>query len=193
MNLMLWAIGNNARQKLLPAAAILCLALSTAPAFAKDLSPVMKVPAGDLAMDAAFAKAAASLDDFFAVWRNPPAGAKGFSVKIGLIDTPNPPGYAIVQPREEGSGKIEWFWTRDLRTDGAGFAAEIDNDPEWLEHVQRGWTIHFARQDIGDWMYLQNGKIIGNATACPALAHASADERRQMKELVGIDCEGGAR
>ena len=38
-------------------------------------------------------------------------------------------------------------------------------------------------------MYLQDGKIVGNATACPALAHASAEERRQMKEQYGLDCD----
>ncbi len=77
----------------------------------------------------------------------------------------------------------------NLRVDGAGFAAEIGNDSETLRNVSFGDTIHFTRLDIGDWMYFQNGKIIGNATACPALAHASVDERRQMKEQYGIACD----
>jgi len=38
-------------------------------------------------------------------------------------------------------------------------------------------------------MYLENGRVIGNATACPALAHASAEERRQMKEQYGLACD----
>ncbi len=44
--------------------------------------------------------------------------------------------------------------------------------PRRSHNVTMGQTIHFTRADIGDWMYFQNGKIIGNATACPALAHA---------------------
>jgi uncharacterized protein YegJ (DUF2314 family) len=172
-------------------AAALLLALCQGPAFANDPNPVPKVPKGDPAMTAAFAHAAAGLDEFFAKWRNPPAGAERFSVKIGLMDTPGAPGYAIVRPdRDSGAaGFVEWFWTNNLRVDGTGFSAQISNDAEDLRNVSFGQVIHFARQDIGDWMYFQNGKIVGNATACPALAHASAEERRQMKEQYGLACE----
>ncbi len=162
--------------------AALCAGL----AFAGDPNPVPKVPKGDPAMAAAFAHAAASLDGFFAAWRDPPPGAERFSVKIGLIDTPEAPGYAVVRPGAPGA--IEWFWTNHLSVDGAGFSARLGNDPDMLRNVAYGQTIHFARGDIGDWMYWQDGKIVGNATACPALAHASAAERRQMKEQYGIDC-----
>jgi uncharacterized protein YegJ (DUF2314 family) len=176
----------------LACAVALYVLVSSAPALAIDPNPVPNVPKGDPAMAAAFTRAAASLDRFLAVWRNPPPGAEGFSVKIGLKDTSNAPGYAIVRPGEPTAGMVEWFWMHDLRAVGAGFAAEIDNDAGSLHHVTKGWTIRFTRRDIGDWMYFQNGKIIGNATACPALARASAEERKQIKERYGIDCEGGA-
>jgi uncharacterized protein YegJ (DUF2314 family) len=75
------------------------------------------------------------------------------------------------------------------RTDGAGFSGRLGNDPDELRNVAFGQAIHFTREDIGDWMYRQDGKIIGNATACPALAHASAEERRMMKEKYGLACD----
>ncbi|WP_158815659.1 DUF2314 domain-containing protein [Methylocapsa sp. S129] len=140
-------------------------------------------------MSAAFAHAATGLDDFFAKWRHPPKGAQRFSVKIGLMDVPGAPGYALVRPDAFPAGQVEWFWMHDLRADGAGFSAQIGNDAEELHNVSFGQTIRFTRQDIGDWTYFQNGKIIGNATACPALAHASAEERRQMKEQYGLNCD----
>jgi uncharacterized protein YegJ (DUF2314 family) len=151
--------------------------------------PTYKVEAFDPDMVQAFAKARAGLDHFLAIWRNRPAGAEGFSVKIGLRDTPGDPGYAIVQPLADPPGPVEWFWTRNLRTEGDGFVAEINNDAEDLHNISAGQTIHFVRADIGDWMYQQNGKIIGNATACPALAHATPEVRRQMKEQFGLGCE----
>src|ERR1700722_1849524 len=158
-------------------AAALLLVLCQGPVFANDPNPVPKVPKGDPAMTAAFARAAAGLDEFFAKWRNPPVGAERFSVKIGLTDTPGAPGF------------VEWFWTNHLRAEATGFSAQLSNEAESLHNVSFGQTIHFARQDIGDWMYFQNGKIVGNATACPALAHASAEERRQMKEEYGLACD----
>ena len=155
----------------------------------QDREPVPLVPRGDPAMLAAFSRAAASFDEFLAKWRTPPPGAEGFSVKIGLKDTSAAPGYATVRPPALVRDPVEWFWTSRLRRDGDSFTAEIDNDAELLHNVSQGATVRFTRQDIGDWMYLQNGKVVGNFTACPALAHASAAEKRQMKERYGIDCD----
>jgi uncharacterized protein YegJ (DUF2314 family) len=175
-----------------PFFAAILLALSPSGlAFAQDPNPVPKVPKADPAMTAAFARAAAGLDGFFAKLSNPPAGAQRFSVKIGLSDTRADPGYAIVRPDKAATmpGPVEWFWVNTLRHDGAGFSGKIGNDADALHNVSFGQTIHFAKEDIGDWMYFQNGKIVGNATACPALAHASADERREMKEKYGLECD----
>jgi len=171
------------------AALLLLISLLSGIAFADDPNPVPKVPKGDAAMMNAFARAAAGLDGFLTKWRDPPPGAKRFSVKIGLMDATDPPGYAIVRPGVVVRGQVEWFWTHGLRADGAGFAAELGNDPESLRNVTLGQTVHFTRQDIGDWIYFWDGKIIGNATACPALAHASPQERRQMKEHYGLACD----
>jgi uncharacterized protein YegJ (DUF2314 family) len=156
-------------------AAILLASLHSGGAFAEDPNPVPKVPKGDPAMNAAFARAAAGLDGFFAKLRNPPKGAERFSVKIGLTDASGAPGYAIVRPGAGAAGPVEWFWTNHLNADGAGFTGQIANDAEDIHNVAMGQTIHFTRADIGDWMYFQDDKIVGNATACPALAHASAE------------------
>jgi uncharacterized protein YegJ (DUF2314 family) len=170
-------------------AILLSALLHSGIALAGDSNPVPKVPKGDPAMNAAFARAAATLDGFLAKWRDPPPGSQRFSVKIGLSDAPGAPGYAIVRPDAPTADRVEWFWANNLRAEGAGFSARLSNDAETLHNVSFGQTIHFVRQDIGDWMYFQDGKIIGNATACPALAHASAEERRQMREQYGLACE----
>jgi uncharacterized protein YegJ (DUF2314 family) len=94
-----------------------------------------------------------------------------------------------VRPGSASARPVEWFWANNLHAEGPGFSAKLSNDPEDLHNVSFGQVIHFARQDIGDWMYFQNGKIVGNATACPALAHASAEERRQMKDEYGLACD----
>jgi uncharacterized protein YegJ (DUF2314 family) len=175
----------------LSAVALLLVAAHSGTALADDPNPVPKVPKGDPAMTAAFAQARVGLEGFLLRWSKPPPGADRFAVKIGLMDAPGVPGYVIVPPVEDAvaNGRIEWFWVIDLHSEGAGFSGQIGNDPEWLRNVSSGQTIHFARQDIGDWMYMQHGKIIGNATACPALAYDSAEERRPMKEKYGLACD----
>lgn len=171
-------------------AALLLAFLGSATALAGDPNPVPDVPKGDPAMSAAFARAAATLDDFLAKWRDPPPGSERFVVKIGLADSDAPPGYVIVRPGAAGpGGPVEWFWAGDLHVEGAGFSGQLSNDPDGLRNVSFGQIVHFAREDIGDWMYFRGGRIVGNATACPALAHASGAERRQMKEQYGLACE----
>lgn len=179
----------RAKLKVRLLAAPLLASLLSGVAIAGDPNPVPMVPKGDPAMSAAFARAAAGLDGFLAKWRDPPPGSERFAVKIGLTDAPGAPGYVIVRPDGPATGQVEWFWASDLHAEGAGFSAQLSNDAENLRNVSFGQTIHFMREDIGDWMYFQNGKIVGNATACPALAHASAEERREMREQYGLACD----
>jgi uncharacterized protein YegJ (DUF2314 family) len=146
------------------------------------------VPKSDPAMTAAFARAAATLDQFFKAWHDPPAGAKAFAVKIGLADSGSPPGYTIVHPNGDAASTVEWFWVVDLQEDNAGLSGQINNAPEGVRNVSLGQTIHFSRSDIGDWMYFKDGKVVGDATACPALAHSSPEDRRQMEEQYGLFC-----
>ena len=173
-------------------AAATALALSPfagVPACAGDPNPVPLVRKGDPAMSAAFARAAAAFDDFLAVWRRPPDDANGFAVKLGIVDAMDARGFAIVRPDSETTALVEWFWCGDLQGDGERFTARIGDEPESLRNVRYGQIVRFTRADIGDWMYWRGGKIVGNATACPALAHASAQERRQMKDQYGIVCD----
>ena len=124
------------------------------------------------------------------LWKRPPPGSRNFIVKIGLRDVAGSSKYELVIPGSGGpDDRIEWFWTRSLREDGAGYAAEIDNDPETIRNVKNGETVRFTRAYVGDWMYLRNGKIVGNATACPALAHADSATRRQMADQYGLVCD----
>jgi len=188
MAISLQVIDAMRRNAILKAAVGLALAaVFFGTALASDPAPL--VPKDDAAMLAAFDRAAAGLDDFLAKWRKPPAGAGSFSVKVGLVDTSTRPGYAVVRPGASPGKFVEWFWMINLREEGAGFAAEIGNDVAYLDNVAAGQTIHFTRPDIADWMYVQGEKIVGNFTTCPALAHASTEERHQVEEQLGIKCD----
>jgi uncharacterized protein YegJ (DUF2314 family) len=111
-------------------------------------------------------------------------------VKIGLVDSLNGEGCTIVRPGQENKGREEFFWITDLKQGSSGFTGLIDNDPKTVRCVHGGdMLLHFVKDDIVDWMYVQEGKIKGNATACPALAHATETERKKMADLYGIVCD----
>ena len=164
---------------LLLAGGTVCLATSA------QADATINVPVGDSAMVAAFAKARASLDDFLAKLEHPPAGTSRYSVKIGLKDGPALGGFSISRP---GDGDNEFFWIIDLRPSASGFSGRIGNEPESVKNVREGQTISFVRDDIVDWMYFEAGKIKGNFTACPALAHGPREELELMRKRYGVDC-----
>ncbi|CCJ08686.1 YegJ family protein [Methylocystis sp. SC2] len=151
--------------------------------------PVPSVPEEDGAMRLAFARARAGLDGFLAKLAKPPQGSKLFAVKIGLADSPSGKAVVIVRPDQKSPKRVEFFWVHDVQPVANGFNGRIDNDPETIHGARAGQPIHFVKDDIADWMYVQDGKIKGNATACPALAHATPTERKKMAEEYGIICE----
>jgi uncharacterized protein YegJ (DUF2314 family) len=170
------------------AAALLACVLSASAASAVDTTAPVKVPTTDPAMLAAFKKATASVDAFLDTWRRPPPRSDGFAVKIGLGDVAgSTKDVALAIPGE--SDNVEWFWIVDLHDDGAGLSGRVSNDPETIHNVTRGQTIRFEKKNIADWMYFVNVKMVGNATACPALAHAGEEERAEFKKQYGVACD----
>ena len=167
-------------------ALLVCLGLGVA-ALAQTKNPAPLVPTGDPAMAAAFERARLGLDGFLAKLRQPPAGSEGFSIKVGLVDAPGG-AVGVVHPGASDRGFVEYFWIGDLSETASGFEGRIANKPENIRNAVAGARLAFSRADVADWMYFQDGKIVGNATACPALAHASAQEREYMRQQYGLVC-----
>ena len=55
--------------------------------------------------------------------------------------------------------------------------------------MKTGQTITFARSDIVDWMYIENGKMKGNFTACALLKSAPKKEAEDFKRQFSLDCD----
>ena len=135
---------------------------------------VVLVKAEDPAMTTAREKARATLDTFLAAYAAPVAGSRAYSVKVKVSD-----------------GKaVEYFWVKKLRREGDGFAGNIDNEPETVHSVKNGQEIRFARAEVTDWMYLDNGKMRGNFTACALLGRETPAEREKFRKAYGLDCAG---
>lgn len=171
----------------LAAIVAIAVAVCAADGLAQD-EPMATVAHGDPAMAAAYQKAHATLDGFLATWRRPPPGAGRFAVKVGIVDAVTPEGFLVVRPGEGRGRIVEYFWIGDLRETPGGFEGAIDNEPNDVHNVRSGQIIAFAKDEIADWTYFLEGKIVGNATTCPALAHASSAERLHMRKTYGLAC-----
>jgi len=115
-------------------------------------------------------KAQSTLADFLKVAAAPKPGTLGFSLKVAV---------------REGE-RVEYFWITPFTNNGSQFSGEINNTPRVVHSVKLGQT---AQSDIVDWLYIENGMMRGNYTACAFLKSAPKNEAEEFKKTFGLNCD----
>lgn len=126
----------------------------------------------DPLMAAAFRKAQETLPDFLAVVRETRKSVTHMAVKIAVRD----------------GGATEYFWIAPFAPSGTGFSGKINNTPRLVKTVRDGQTVAFAHADIVDWLYVEDGRMTGNFSACALLKGRSAEEIESFRRAYGLDC-----
>jgi len=153
------------------ASALMLLALAclqVGPVSAQDRT--IDVAKGDPEMAAAMGKARASFPEFLAALDNPPPGVEGFALKVAI-------------PYNTTGGN-EHFWLNEVARKGNRFVGKINNQPNHAKHVKMGQRYEFGEADISDWMFMRNGKMVGNETMRPLLKRMPAAQAAQYKALM---------
>jgi uncharacterized protein YegJ (DUF2314 family) len=99
-------------------------------------------------MAAAIAKARASLPRFWQRFEHPGPGESAFCLKVKITD-------------EKGT---EHFWVNKIERSGDRIFGVINNEPDIVKVVKLGQRIQIPEADISDWLYMRNGKMVGNYT-----------------------------
>lgn len=134
-----------------------------------DRDRTMGVEEDDAAMNAAIAEARATLDEFVARMENPEPGDSDFAIKVAITDR----------------NGTEHFWANNVEVVGPGFTATINNDPNIVRSVRLGQRVRARRDEISDWMYTSNGRMVGNRTLRVLLTKMSPEEAAAVKRQVG--------
>jgi len=134
---------------------------------------IVIVAKNDPTMAAAMRKARASLPEFLALARNRRPATEGFAVKVAI---------------REGAD-AEYFWIHPFEHNGGRFSGAINNTPRSVRKVKMGDKITFTEREIVDWIYMDDGKMKGNYTACAVLKNASRQEKEAFKKKFGLDCD----
>ncbi len=109
---------------------------------------VAKVDDDDAGMNAAIEKARSTVDEFISSLENPGPTQIGFSVKVRI---------------EEGEAG-EHMWILPVRHLDGKFFGTINNKPVKVTTVKIGDEVEVAKDQISDWMYIENQKLIGGYT-----------------------------
>ena len=99
-------------------------------------------------MTLAVDRARASATVFVERLMNPEPTDEGFSVKKMISD----------------GEQVEFLWLTDVSYSGGQFTGIVNEDPQVVRNVAFGQKMSVAETEIIDWMYLDNGTLIGNFT-----------------------------
>jgi uncharacterized protein YegJ (DUF2314 family) len=128
----------------------------------------INVEEDDADMKSAIAKARESLPRFWESFEHPQPGETDFALKVKITD---PHG-------------TEHFWASNLERKDGKIMGTIDNDPNIVHRVKMGDRITIPEEDISDWAYLRNEKIVGNYTLRVLFKHMSAKEAAKYKRML---------
>lgn len=127
---------------------------------------VVMVSSHDPDMTAAIKDARASVSKFQAALGTRKLNQTGFAVKMAFTD----------------GEMTEHFWLDQVRWDGTKYHGVVNNDPEKVSNVKLGQEASVAPEDISDWMYVENGKLVGGYTIRALRAAMSPKERAEFDE-----------
>jgi len=129
---------------------------------------VTYVAENDPKMNAAIEKARTSVNTFAQALKAPKPGQSQFSVKMAFTD-----------------GKhTEHMWLTSVTFDGQKFHGTLNNDPEMVSNVKIGAKVSLESSKISDWMFVENGKLVGGYTLRVLRDSMSASERADFDKSV---------
>lgn len=115
-------------------------------------------------MDKAIQTARDSVDTFIAALKSPAPGRVSFTVK---------------KPFKDG-GQVEHIWLSNASFDGTRFSGRVDNEPADVKNVRFGQIATAGKDEISDWFYIENGKLVGGYTIRVLYSQMSPAEKKDF-------------
>jgi uncharacterized protein YegJ (DUF2314 family) len=134
---------------------------------------VIPVADDDPKMNAAIEKARSTVNTFIAALNSPKAGQTSFTVKKAFSD-----------------GKhTEHMWLSPVTYDGTTFQGVVNNDADMVSNVKIGQKASVGPKEISDWMYVENGKLVGGYTVRVLREAMPANERAEFDKSMPFTIE----
>ena len=132
---------------------------------------IVDVDADDPEMNAAIAQARESLPRFWEVFEKRGGGEEKFALKVKITD-------------QHGT---EYFWATNIERRDKKTFGTIDNDPNIVANVKFGDRIEIPDGDIADWLYMRQGKVVGNRTVRPLFRKMPQADVERIKSMLADD------
>ncbi len=129
---------------------------------------VVNVAGDDPEMIAAIAKARETLPQFWQTFEKRERGESDFSLKVRITD-------------KKGT---EHFWLTEIERKDGKTLGTINNDPDIVGNVKLGDRMPIPEADISDWLYMRDGKMVGNYTLRVLFKQMPAKEVEKYKKML---------
>ncbi len=149
--------------------ALLLALVGIVAASAQDRPGYTQVPSDDPEMTEAKSKARATLVEFWSKLANPGPGEGGFALKVAL---------------PINATDREHIWAINIERKNGKIFGVISNEPVDLKTIKRGQRIEIAENEISDWTYRRDGKIVGNFTMRPLLKRMPAKDAERYRAML---------
>jgi uncharacterized protein YegJ (DUF2314 family) len=81
------------------------------------------------------------------------------------------------------------LWVTPVRADGSRFVGTVANEPQRVANVKAGQDVTIPSGEIIDWMYVDNGKLVGGYTLRVLRSAMPPKDRREFDKSMPFRIE----
>jgi uncharacterized protein YegJ (DUF2314 family) len=136
---------------------------------------IFRIEDKDAQMRQAVREARRNVRVFIAALKNPSKGQHDFEVKKPFVK----------------DGEVEHIWLADVEFKGNRFHGLVDNQPKKIKGLKYGDRVSVNPDEISDWAFVENGKLMGGYTIRVLSGNLSPEERKNFENeaKVRIDAQ----
>jgi uncharacterized protein YegJ (DUF2314 family) len=109
---------------------------------------------------------------------------------INALEHPGPgqQDFEVKKPFIQGSD-VEHIWLSDVRFINQHFEGRIDNQPRKITGLKLGQIVSVEPKDISDWLYIDNGKLVGGYTVRVHYSELSPEQKQVFDRQADFKIE----
>jgi len=131
---------------------------------------VFRIEDKDAQMHRAVKEARKTVGVFIAALKNPAKGQHDFEVKKPFAK----------------DGEVEHLWLSDVEFSGNRFHGRVDNHPRKIKGLKFGDRVSVNPDEISDWAFVDNGKLVGGYTIRVLSQNLSPERRKEFENETKV-------
>ncbi len=131
---------------------------------------IFRIEDRDAEMHRAVLEARRNVGIFIAALKNPAGGRHDFEVKKPFVQ----------------NGEVEHIWLSQVEFSGNRFHGLVDNRPKKIKGLKFGARASVNPDEISDWAFVDNGKLVGGYTIRALSRNLSPEQRRNFENETQV-------